>query len=122
MSFGQGTSAHRNSEQSDASSNERHRLHARVRAFIDRCAAGRGPGESFDELALAIMTYQAARVPAYARLCASAGIQPAAAKDPRLLPAVPTDVFRLTRVAAHPPDCDAVVFRTSGTTATERGA
>ncbi|HSN97734.1 MAG TPA: hypothetical protein VLS89_05525, partial [Candidatus Nanopelagicales bacterium] len=31
------------------------------------------------------------------------------------IPAVPTDAFRFARVAAHPPEADVAVFRTSGT-------
>ena len=38
------------------------------------------------------------------------------------LPAVPTDAFRLTRIAAQDPEDDIVVFRTSGTTGGARGA
>jgi len=37
------------------------------------------------------------------------------------VPAVPTDVFKLRRVACHPPDLDEVVFLTSGTTLGTRG-
>jgi hypothetical protein len=37
------------------------------------------------------------------------------------IPAVPADVFRLARVAVHPPELDAVRFTTSGTTGGERG-
>jgi hypothetical protein len=101
---------------------ERGRLHARVRCFIDQTSAGAPTADSFEELALSILRYQAKHVPAYARLCAAAGVRPNEVDDPRLWPAVPTDAFRLARIAAHPPADDVVVFRTSGTTAAARGA
>ena len=40
---------------------------------------------------------------------------------PRALPAMPTDAFRLVRVAAHPAAEDSIIFRTSGTTGGARG-
>jgi acyl-CoA synthetase (AMP-forming)/AMP-acid ligase II len=100
---------------------ERHELHRRVQAFIDRTLAGEEPDTSFEPLAISILRYQAQHVPAYARLCAAAGRHPNEAGDPRTLPAMPTDAFRLARIAAHPPDADEVVFRTSGTTGGARG-
>ncbi len=60
-----------------------------------------------DELA----RYQETRIPAFARLRAH-----------RQGAALPTDVFRFTRVAAHPAEADQRTFRTSGTTHGERGA
>jgi hypothetical protein len=44
------------------------------------------------------------------------------ASSPADLPAVPTDVFRMARVAAHPPALDVKTFLTSGTTSGARGA
>jgi len=100
---------------------ERQELHGLVQAFIERTSAGQEPDISFERLALAILRYQAKHVPAYARLCAAAGGHPNDARDPRELPAMPTDAFRLARIAAHEPADDAVVFRTSGTTGGARG-
>ncbi len=100
---------------------ERFALHRRVRAFIRASAGGGGAGESFETLALAVAAYQANRVPAYARLLAARGTHPREVTDVRQLPAVPTDAFRFARIAAHPPEEDRVVFRTSGTTAAARG-
>jgi hypothetical protein len=79
-------------------------LHTRVRAFI----AG-GSGERYQALAL----------PAFARLCAAAGVDPEVAATADRLPALPTDAFRYARIAAHPPELDLRVFQTSGTS---RGA
>lgn len=96
-------------------------LHARVRAFIGASLRGEAPAEGFDALALALARYQAARVPAFARLVRARGLDLDAARDAAAIPAVPTDVFRLARIAAHPPQCDVALFRTSGTTQGARG-
>jgi hypothetical protein len=98
-------------------------LHARVRAFV-RASLRDGSGdtpEPFDQLALALARFQTAHVPAFARLVHARGVDLATAVSPSAIPAVPTDVFRLARVAVHPPDCDVALFRTSGTTAASRG-
>lgn len=96
-------------------------LHERVRAFVAATAHGGAPPESFDALGTAIAVYQANRQPGYARLCRARGVDPSAARTVAELPAVPTDAFRLARIASHPPDDDVAVFRTSGTTAHARG-
>lgn len=95
-------------QQSDA-------LHERVQAFI---AGGRASDDSFETLALAIAAYQASTIPAFARLVRARG------SDLRNLtgvPAVHVEAFRMTRVAAHPPELDQVRFLTSGTTSGARG-
>lgn len=89
-------------------------LHRRVRAFIARTRGG-APEEAFDALALDIARFQAAHVAPFGRLVAARGFDLAGAASSLQIPAVPTDVFRLARVAAHPPAEDVVVFRTSGT-------
>jgi hypothetical protein len=96
-------------------------LHQRVRAFIDESARGTSTSETFDGLALEILAFQAGSIPAYARLLARARLHPRDVDTPRVLPAVPTDAFRLVRMAAHPVAEDEVVFRTSGTTSGARG-
>ncbi len=89
-------------------------LHERVRALI--AAASRGaPAEPFDDLALAIARFQADHVAPVARLVRARGLDLARATSAAAIPAVPCDVFRLARVAAHAPALDARVFRTSGT-------
>jgi hypothetical protein len=96
-------------------------LHARARTFIDESSAGRRTTDDFDGLGLDIAAYQADRVPGYARLLTAARLSARDAKALRDLPAVPTDAFRFARIAAHAPGDDAIVFRTSGTTASARG-
>ncbi len=99
-----------------SSSAESDALHARVQAFL--AAAIVDPAqtpEPFDALALALARFQAAQIPAVARLARARAIDLASATYAAEIPAVPCDVFRLTRVAAHPPDEDVAVFHTSGT-------
>jgi hypothetical protein len=93
-------------------------LHQRVRAFIEASAAGAPAptAERFDELALEVARFQAAHVPPVARLWQARRVALHRAADVRALPGLPTDVFRLARVAAHAPELDVRVFRTSGTT------
>ncbi len=89
-------------------------LHAEVRAF----AAGDST-RNFAELAREIAEFQREFSPGFARLVARHGGSLARVED---IPGVPTDTFRLTRVATHPPAEDVVRFLTSGTTSGERGA
>lgn len=90
-------------------------LHERVRAF----ARGDAPeADDFERLALDIARFQARWSSGFRRLVE--------ARSPGLdrldaIPAVPSDAFRLTRVAVHPPELDAVRFMTSGTTGSARG-
>lgn len=99
----------------------REALHERVRRHARALAAGARPDERFDALALDVAMYQAANVPGYARLLAAHGVELARATSVAELPAVPTDAFRVLRVAAHAQADDAIVFRTSGTTTGLRG-
>jgi hypothetical protein len=101
--------------------NDARALHERVCAFIAESERGSAPSETFEALALAVLARQAERVPAYGRLLAQKRLHPRDVDTPRVLPAVPTDAFRLVRVAAHPPSDDVALFRTSGTTGGPRG-
>jgi len=95
-------------------------LHARVRAFI--AAAMRGDStEPFDALATDIARFQIERVAPVRRLASARGLTVEALRTAAEIPAVPTDVFRFARVAAHPSGDDVAVFRTSGTTIGARG-
>ncbi|WP_437797134.1 acyl-protein synthetase [Sorangium sp. So ce693] len=113
-------------------------LHRRARAFIEASlrvdgtgstGAGRAAGasppqdqgergalpETFDALALDLARHQAAHCAPVARLFEARGADVAAMDLAAQIPAVPCDVFRFARVAAHPPEADERVFRTSGT-------
>lgn len=89
-------------------------LHQRVQDFINR-SLDLVPPERFDDLALDIARFQFAHVPAFARLCRARSIDLDKLDSAHAIPALPTDVFRLARIAAHSPDRDRRVFRTSGT-------
>ncbi len=85
-------------------------LHEEVRAFITRA----GTRAEAEPLALRIASYQARHVEPVARLGRArlGGRAPCAVSE---IPALPTDVFRLRRVAAHPSERDVCEFLTSGT-------
>lgn len=87
-------------------------LHQRVRVAVSGAGLS---SDDFEDLARALARFQAASVPAFARLCAARGVDPARASSAEI-PALPTDAFRYARIAAHPESEDIRVFRTSGTT------
>jgi hypothetical protein len=94
-------------------------LHA-IEAAVDRAAGILGPGppplrRDIERLALEVVAFQHARVPAYRRLCQARGVDPAALACWRDSPAVPSAAFKDPGLAlcAEPPR---VVFRSSGTT------
>lgn len=87
---------------------QRDALATRVLALL---ASETIPPELRDELLGDLAAWQAEQIPSYANLVARRG--PSAA--------LPTDVFRYTRVASYPADEDRKVFRTSGTTLGARG-
>lgn len=97
----------------------REALCLRVAALIDRLAHGGRDDAARDALLCDILRHQREAVPAYARIVERMG-DPAG--DPLGWPAVPTDVFRFVRLAAHGPECDVRVFRTSGTGGPNRGS
>jgi hypothetical protein len=93
---------------------ESNALHARVQAFIT-AALRDAPREGFDELAVALARFQATPLSPIARLARARGVSLADLPNANTIPALPCDVFRLARVAAHPAELDTAVFRTSGT-------
>jgi hypothetical protein len=96
-------------------------LHDRVRRFIDDHTAGRQPVDSFDALAVDLARHQHAGMTGVERLYFARGVDVHSIGRASQVPAVPTDVFKLRRVACHPPGLDEVVFLTSGTTLGTRG-
>ena len=100
---------------------ERDALAERARGLIGRLAAGGRDDAARDALLLDVARFQGARVEPYRRLLRARGVDPAAARAPGELPAIPTDVCRVARVAAHGPEADVRVFLTSGTTSGARG-
>ena len=95
-------------------------LHARARTFVEAFEHGQ-PSPSFDAFASDLARYQAEHAPGYARLCRARGIDPGSLSRAEDIPAVPTDAFKLTRVATFDEAHTAVTFRTSGTTVGARG-
>lgn len=96
-------------------------LHARARAFVSGFERGAPMSEPFDALAADLARFQARRIPGYARLCAARGVDPARVARAADAPCVPTDVFKLARVAAFPEGGARATFLTSGTTLGARG-
>lgn len=95
-------------------------LHARAHALIASLSDGARDDDARDRLLCELLSRQRQLVAPYARLCQHRGV-PLNAATIDAYPAVPTDVFRYTRVAAHEPAADIRVFRTSGTTSGARG-
>lgn len=94
----------------------RNALHAEILAFI---RSGRTEAQERDDLLLRVATWQARSVEPFARLMHTR--RPKGVTRVEEIPALPTDVYKYTRVAAHPAAEDVRVFRTSGTTLGDRG-
>ncbi|MGO8998574.1 MAG: acyl-protein synthetase [Polyangiaceae bacterium] len=95
-------------------------LHRRARAFVRAFEDGTAP-EPFDGLACDLARFQGANVEGYARLCRARGVSLSSITRAGDAPAVPTDAFKLARVATFPEPDARVSFRTSGTTIGARG-
>src|SRR5580692_3675576 len=91
-------------------------LHERALAFVRAFESGEGAPEPFEALACDLARFQASHVEGYARLCRARGVDPGSLRDAHEAPAVPTDAFKLARVAAFTPNDARATFRTSGTT------
>lgn len=98
-------------------------LHTRALHLIDRLGDGQRDDVARDQLLCELLRAQSQHVAPYQRLCRhrNAPIGDSQERDPDRYPALPTDVFRYARVAAHDADMDTRVFRTSGTTVGTRG-
>lgn len=97
----------------------RAQLRAAVLALIDRLADGSRDDIARDHLLRQLLRLQRDTVAPYGRMVTQlANAEP----DPLRWPALPTDVFRFARVAAHEPAHDVRVFRTSGTSSGTRGS
>lgn len=83
----------------------------RIAAMIEAFASSReSDAEARDALITELAAWQARRIEEYGRM-RWRGDWP---------PALPTDVFRYRRIAAHPPDRDIRLFLSSGTTSSDR--
>ena len=97
-------------------------LHERSLAFVRAFEEGRAMPEPFDALAADRARFQAAHVAGYGRLCRARGTDPARIRGAREAPAVPTEAFKVSRVATFPESLTEVTFRTSGTSVGARGS
>jgi hypothetical protein len=89
----------------------------RSSALIERLAGGGRDDVARDQLLRQLLRWQRQAIPAYGRIVERLG---SPSEDPLCWPAVPSDVFRFARVAAHPVTEDVRVFRSSGTTTQAR--
>jgi len=96
-------------------------LHARAKAFVSAFERGEPPPEAFDAFACELARYQAEHVPAYGRLLRARNVSSHTLERAAELPAVPTDAFKVTRIAAFDDAETSAAFRTSGTTIGARG-
>ena len=85
---------------------------ARITDFIADPNSG-----DFNELALAAFAFQCERIAPYRDLCDRRGIDPAALRDWRAIPAIPVTAFKSLELAVAPA---VEVFHSSGTTGAER--
>ena len=76
----------------------------------------------FEALALALWALQFARCAPYRRFCEARERTPADVRRWQDIPAVPTGAFKELALTSFPRERAVHVFRTSGTTASERGA
>ena len=90
-----------------------------VRAFIRRCVDDPRTG-GFNELALGLFAFQFAHNTPYANLCRGEGRTPGTVTDWRDIPAVPTRAFKSLDLTVLPEAKRETVFRSSGTTQTNR--
>lgn len=94
-------------------------LHARVRRFAELALTPPllppPDADTFESLAKDIAAYQLEHRPELARVTRESAL------GEHAIPTVPVEVFRLGRVAVHPPEHDVARFLTSGTTQREAG-
>jgi hypothetical protein len=89
----------------------RNAFKSRIEALISSFEIGEQvDAAARDALIEDLAAWQALRIPEYGRL----------QRRGQWPPALPTDVFRFRRIAAHPEEEDRHVFRSSGTTSSER--
>jgi hypothetical protein len=81
-----------------------------------------GDEARFASLALGLFAYQFARCLPYRRFCERRGRTPDCVTNWREIPAVPAGAFKEMALRSFPPEREAHVFRTSGTSTERRGA
>lgn len=96
-------------------------LEEAIAPLIDRLSTGARDDDTRDALLRTLAGTQARSVDPFSRLLRARRIDVEALPELDAFPALPTDVFRYARVAAHPAEEDVRIFRTSGTTQGTRG-
>jgi len=100
-------------------------LDARVLAWMREPLPEGPPGPEdearFDALARELFAFQFAHCAPYRRFCEGRGRTPANVAHWREIPAVPTGAFKEVPLRSFPPEREAHVFRTSGTSTERRG-
>ncbi|HWN66260.1 MAG TPA: hypothetical protein VNM90_01410 [Haliangium sp.] len=76
---------------------------------------------AFLDMARRVLQHQAAHNPTYARYAERLGVDLGRLADPLDAPPVPTDAFKRLRLCAFDPAVAVACFRSSGTTAADRG-
>jgi hypothetical protein len=97
-------------------------LEREVLAWIAEGVDAPADDARFERLALALFHLQVEQGSAYRRLCAAFGRDSRAVRHWREIPAVPTGAFKEARFAIFPPEATVRTFRSSGTSASARGA
>jgi hypothetical protein len=110
------------SDLADAREREVARLDAEILEAIGRSWDEPLDEDEFDRLARDVFAHQFRFNPVYRQFCLLQGASaPADVEEWRAIPQVPTGAFKVGRWATFPPDADRAVFRTSGTTGSDRG-
>ena len=106
--------------ETETSDPRRRELDAKVLAWMS--ARSWEPDEArFDTLACELFCFQFDQIPAYARFSEARGTTPKTISHWSEIPAVPTSAFKETRLHSFDDALAVKIFRTSGTSATNRG-
>ncbi|MBW2295962.1 MAG: hypothetical protein JRG94_27305, partial [Deltaproteobacteria bacterium] len=106
--------------ETETSDPRRRELDAKILAWMG--ARSWEPDEArFDTLACELFCFQFDQIPAYARFCEARGTTPKTLSHWSEVPAVPTSAFKETRLHSFDDALAVKIFRTSGTSASNRG-
>ena len=97
-------------------------LDAEILAFIKKFSAGPAPEQRFQPLAFKLFNYQFMRNENYRKFCLSEGRRPGGLKRWKEIPAMPAIGFKELVLATFPIKNTVGIFKTSGTTLSNRGA
>ncbi len=101
---------------------ETQNLDAEVLSFIKEFSAGPASEKQFQSLAFKLFDYQFTRNENYRKFCLSEGRRPGRLESWKEIPAMPTIGFKELVLATFPIKNAVRIFKTSGTTLSNRGA